>query len=71
MSDPLLKFAANVRRLRLEKGLTQDVLAEGAAMDPAEVRRIESGRRDPGVRVLSRVARGLGVEPAELFDGVR
>jgi transcriptional regulator with XRE-family HTH domain len=71
MADPLLKFAANVRRLRLEKGLTQDVLAAGAAMDPAEVRRIESGRRDPGVRVLSRVANGLGVEPAELFDGIR
>jgi transcriptional regulator with XRE-family HTH domain len=70
VADPLPKFAANVRRLRLEKGLTQDALAQGAAMDPAEVRRIESGRRDPGVRVLSRVAVGLGVEPAELLHGI-
>ncbi|HEX2161912.1 MAG TPA: helix-turn-helix transcriptional regulator [Thermoleophilaceae bacterium] len=70
MADPLLKFAANVRRLRTEKGLTQDALAQGASMDPAEVRRIESGRRDPGVRVLSRVAAGLGVKPADLLDGV-
>lgn len=70
MADPLPKFAANVRRLRLEKGLTQDALAQGASMDPAEIRRIESGRRDPGVRVLSRVAGGLNVEPAELLDGV-
>jgi transcriptional regulator with XRE-family HTH domain len=70
VADPLLKFAANVRRLRAEKGLTQDALAQGAAMDPAEIRRIESGRRDPGVRVLSRVAVGLGVEPADLLDGV-
>ncbi len=70
MADPLPKFAANVRRLRLEKGLTQDALAQGASMDPAEIRRIESGRRDPGVRVLSRVADGLNVEPAELLDGV-
>ncbi|HEU0019838.1 MAG TPA: helix-turn-helix transcriptional regulator [Thermoleophilaceae bacterium] len=70
MADPLPKFAANVRRLRLEKGLTQDALAQGASMDPAEVRRIESGRRDPGVRVLSRVAVGLGVEPAELLQGI-
>jgi transcriptional regulator with XRE-family HTH domain len=68
--DPLHKFAANVRRMRLEKGLTQDALAQGAFMDPAEIRRIESGRRDPGVRVLSRVAGGLGVKPAELLDGV-
>ena len=70
MDDPLPRFAANVRRLRAEKGLTQDALAQAASMDPAEVRRIESGRRDPGVRVLSRVARGLGVRPAELFAGI-
>jgi transcriptional regulator with XRE-family HTH domain len=70
VADPLLKFAANVRRLRAEKGLTQDALAQGASMDPAEIRRIESGRRDPGVRVLSRVAVGLDVKPAELLDGI-
>lgn len=70
MADPLPKFAANVRRLRAEKKLTQDALAQGASMDPAEIRRIESGRRDPGVRVLTRVAAGLEVEPAELLDGL-
>jgi transcriptional regulator with XRE-family HTH domain len=70
VADPLPKFAANVRRLRAEKGLTQDALAQGASMDPAEIRRIESGRRDPGVRVLSRVAAGLEVKPAELLDGL-
>jgi transcriptional regulator with XRE-family HTH domain len=70
VDDPLPLFAANVRRLRAEKGLTQDALANAASMDPAEVRRIESGRRDPGVRVLSRVARGLDVPPAELLTGI-
>jgi transcriptional regulator with XRE-family HTH domain len=71
VADPLPKFAANVRRIRAEKGLTQDELAQGASMDPAEIRRIESGRRDPGVRVLTRVAAGLGVEPGELLAGIR
>jgi transcriptional regulator with XRE-family HTH domain len=70
VADPLHKFAANVRRLRAEKGMTQDALAQGASMDPAEIRRIESGRRDPGVRVLTRVAAGLDVKPAELLDGL-
>jgi hypothetical protein len=28
-------------------------------MDPAEIRRLESARRDPGVRVVTRLARGL------------
>lgn len=67
MVDPLPKVAANLRRLREEKGMTQDALAAGAMMDPAEVRRIESGRRDPGVRVVVRLAKGLGVEPHVLL----
>ncbi len=70
MDDPLPLFAANVRRLRAEKGLTQDALAQGASMDPAEVRRIEAGQRDPGVRVATRLARGLGVPTAELLVGI-
>jgi len=68
--DPLPLVASNLRRLRQEHGLTQDALAQEASMDAAEIRRIESGQRDPGVRVITRLARGLGVPPAELFDGV-
>jgi transcriptional regulator with XRE-family HTH domain len=71
VDDPLPHVAANIRRLRLANGLTQDALAQGAEMDPAEVRRLESGQRDPGVRVLARLARGLGVPITDLFDGVR
>jgi transcriptional regulator with XRE-family HTH domain len=56
--------------VRLDKGLTQDDLADGAFMDAAEVRRIESGRRDPGVRVTVRVAHGLGIPPEELYRGI-
>jgi len=39
-------------------------------MDPAEIRRIESARRDPGVRVVVRLAHGLGVQASDLLDGV-
>ena len=50
--------------------MTQDALAEAASMDPAEIRRIESAHRDPGVRVVARLAQGLGVPPADLFVGM-
>jgi ribosome-binding protein aMBF1 (putative translation factor) len=70
VDEALSLFAANVRRLRQESSLTQEDVADRAAMDPAEVRRIESARRDPGVRVLTRLSRGLGVKPADLFDGI-
>lgn len=70
MEDALAVVAANLRRIREEKGLTQDALAAAAAMDPAEIRKIEAARRDPGVRVVARLASGLGVAAAELFIGI-
>lgn len=68
--DPLIDFGNNLRRLREERGMSQDALAQRAGMDPAEIRRIESARRDPGVRVVTRLAGALGVTPSELFDRV-
>lgn len=50
--------------------MTQDALAEAASMDAAEIRRIEGAHRDPGVRVLARLARGLGVPAGDLFAGI-
>jgi transcriptional regulator with XRE-family HTH domain len=70
VDDSLLIFAANLRRLREERGLSQDALAQRADMDAAEVRRIEAGTRDPGVRVVTRLARGLGIGPGVLLAGI-
>jgi transcriptional regulator with XRE-family HTH domain len=63
-------FAANLRRMRNERSLTQDDLANLAAMDASELRRFEAARRDPGIRVLTRLSRGLGVKPSDLLDGI-
>lgn len=71
MDDPLPIFAANLRRLREERGLSQEALALRADMDPAEVRRIETCKRDPGVRIVTRLATGLDTTPAELLAGIR
>jgi len=35
-----------------------------------DVGRIERGERDPGVKTVVRLAKGLGVKPGELFEGV-
>lgn len=68
--DPLEAFAANLRRLRLSAGLTQEALAERSGIDFASIGRIERSERDPGVRTVSRLAAGLGVEPAVLLQPV-
>jgi len=68
--EPLEAFATNVRRLRTERGLTQERLAELAGLHMTDIARIETLRRDPGVRVVAKIALGLGVPTTELFSGV-
>lgn len=68
--DPLAQLAHNVRAARIERELTQEQVANRAGLTLSDVGRIERGQRDPGVRVLARIAYGIGVEPAELLGGV-
>jgi len=67
--DPLRRLGANVRALRQARGMTQEQLAH-AALSLSDVGRIERAERDPGVRVLVRLARGLDVPLTRLLDGV-
>jgi len=69
--DPLDAFAANVRRLRRQRGLTQERLAELADLHMTDVARIETQRREPGIRVVAKLAYGLETTASELLDGVR
>ncbi len=68
--DPLPHFGANLRAAREKNGLSQEAFAQRVGMDPAEIRRLESARRDPGVRVVTRLARGLDLTPAALLKGI-
>lgn len=68
--EPLETFAANVRRLREERGLTQERLAELADLHMTDIARIETGRRDPGVKVVAKLAHGLSVPTGALLEGV-
>lgn len=45
---------------RIETGMTQQQLAEATGMNQRAISRIESGRTNPTVRTLGRIARGFG-----------
>jgi transcriptional regulator with XRE-family HTH domain len=68
--EPLEAFAANVKRLRIQQGITQEALAERAGLHMTDIARIETLRRDPGVKVVAKIACGLDVPAAALFEGV-
>jgi ribosome-binding protein aMBF1 (putative translation factor) len=68
--DPVTVLAARLRAYRAQRGFSQAQLAERASMDVVEVRRLESGRRAAGIRLVARLARALEVEPHELLRGI-
>ena len=59
--------AWNLRRLRVERELSQDALALEADVDRTYVGRLERGLENPTVGVLDRLASALQVQHTELF----
>jgi len=70
MLDPLHTFAANLRRIREESGFSQEKLALESDLSMGHVSKIDRGDCEPGVRTVSKLARGLGVSVAALFEGI-
>ena len=62
-----LLFASNVRRLRLERNLTQEILAEGAGLHTNYISSVERGQRNISIGNIERIACALGVSMAELL----
>lgn len=63
-----LLFAANVRRIRLFKSLTQEKLAEYADLHPNYISSVERGERNISICNIERIARALDVTMPELLS---
>ncbi|HXN38969.1 MAG TPA: helix-turn-helix transcriptional regulator [Solirubrobacteraceae bacterium] len=70
MADPLYVFAANLRRIRQRRGLSQERLAHAADLNTTHVAKIERSEREPGVRTVAKLAVALEVSADELFEGI-
>ena len=57
----------SVRRMRREKGLSQQELADLADVGQDSISAIETGKHEPHPRTLRKLADALGVEVAEFF----
>jgi ribosome-binding protein aMBF1 (putative translation factor) len=66
----LVRLGKRVRTLRRERGLSQEEVAERAAVDPKHVQAIEYGRKNVTFATLQGVAKALGVRLEVLFKGV-
>jgi len=62
----LVAFGRNVRRRREENDLTQEALAEKAALDRTYISDIERGSRNLSISSIVRIAKALRTSAAEL-----
>lgn len=60
-------MAINMRRLRHDKGLTQEEMAERSGLSMRYVGSIERAAVSASVSVLGRIASALDVDPCELI----
>jgi transcriptional regulator with XRE-family HTH domain len=60
-------FATNLRRLRHEKGLSQDDLAYEAEVSRSYLSQLEKGVFYASLKIIGRLSEALKVEPAELL----
>lgn len=63
----LLKLGAAIRAARLDRGLSQEALADAAGIDRSHMGKIERGERNVSVLNVSRVAEALGLSLASLM----
>lgn len=64
-------LGGNVRRLRKDRNLTLAQLGELCDYAESTLSEVESGRIVPSGRKLPRLARALGVDVNDLYEGVR
>ena len=69
--DVLARFGAEVRRLRVAVGLSQESLAERCGLDRTYIGGIERGERNVGLRNIAIIAAALGVPISELTAGLQ
>src|SRR5262250_1191709 len=67
-SDINSRIASRVRSLRTELGLTLDALAAKCDVSRSMLSLVERGESSPTAVVLEKIASGLGVSLATLFD---
>ncbi len=63
------RFAANVQRLRSKRKMSQKALADKVGISVSYVAMLERGQRSPPLETIEKMARALGVTPANLLAG--
>jgi transcriptional regulator with XRE-family HTH domain len=62
------RFVMRLKKLRAERGMTQEALAEKAGISRSYIARLELGQQDPTLGTLEKLAKALKVPVAKLLE---
>lgn len=66
--DVRKRLAGNMKRLRKERGWSQEALADEAGLDRTYISGVERVVKNPTISVVERIATALGCRMGELLD---
>jgi len=61
------RVSRNIQRIRREKDLSQEEVAHRADIHQTYLSGVETGKRNPSILVVERIAKALGVDVLEIF----
>lgn len=67
MSDINKRVGFNIRKIREDRGLSQEKLAALADLHRAYIGQIERGEKNIGLRNLEKIAKALSIRVKDLF----
>lgn len=68
MSDSSKKLAENMRKIRARKKMSQGDICRALGVDRAYISNIESGKQNPTLSTIEKIAKALGVKIDELLQ---
>jgi len=71
LTEVLERIAANVRKARLRRGMTQEALAETADVDLRTLQRVERATMNMRVGILVKIANALQLTAGNLFRAAK
>ena len=62
------RFGSRVKKMRLQKKISQLELAQKSKLDLTTINEIENGNREPMLRTIWKISTALGLSLKDLFD---
>ncbi len=67
LTEQDLRLAKKIKKVRKDKGLTQEELAAKVRVTSTYIGFLETGHRRPNLKMVYKIARALGVKVKDIF----